>query len=83
VPRHSRPSRHTARSHTPDAPRAIDSAAASSEGPAVLPRRQIFFNGLASANQYARPPGKRSAIPLSHDPSAPPGRPGIACDNQS
>jgi len=85
VPRHSRPSRHTARSHTPDVPRAIDRAAACSEVPAVLPRRWMFFNGLASARQYARarPPGNRSTMPLPHAPSAPPGRPGGACDHQS
>jgi hypothetical protein len=70
VPRHSRPSRHTARSHTPDAPRAIDSAAACSELPAVPPGPRMFFNGLASARQYARaqPPAKCSAMPLPHDP---------------
>ena len=71
MPRHSRPSRDTARSHTPDAPRAIDSAAACSEVPAVLPRPGMFFNGLASARQYARarPPAqcRPSATPLPHD----------------
>ena len=54
--RQTRPSRDTARSHTPDAPRAIDAAAASSHVPAALPRPWMLFNGrLASAQQYARP----------------------------
>ena len=83
---HSRPSRDTARSHTPDAPRAIERAAACSEVPAVLPGPRIFFNGLASARQYARPqpPAQcrpaRCRRPLT---SAPPGRPGIPGDPPS
>jgi len=40
VPRQARPSRDPARSHTPDAPRAEDSAGASSDVPAVLRRHE-------------------------------------------
>jgi hypothetical protein len=65
VPRHARPSRDTPRSHTPDAPRAIDAPAASSLVSAVLPRPWMFFNGrLAPAHQYARP-GQASQAPYS------------------
>ena len=65
MPRHTKPSRDTARSHTPDAPRAIDAPAASSDVPAVLPRPWMFFNGrLAPAHQYARS-GQTSEAPNS------------------
>jgi hypothetical protein len=51
VPRQTRPSRDTARSHTPDAPRAINGAAVSGDDPAVRPGPSTFLNGRrASAN---------------------------------
>ncbi len=71
MPRQTRPSRDTARSHTPDAPRAMDSAAASSDVPAVLPRPWMFFNGrLVSADQYARS-DPASEVPHSAIPPPP------------
>jgi hypothetical protein len=55
VPRQARPSRDTARSPTPDAPRAIATAAASSNVPAARPCPSALFTGrLASVPQYAR-----------------------------
>ncbi len=71
MPRQTRPSRDTARSHTPDAPRAMDSAAASSDVPAVLPGPWMFFNGrLVSADQYARS-DPASEVPHSAIPPPP------------
>ena len=68
MPRQTRPSRDTARSQTPDAPRAIECAAASSDVPAVLPRPWMFFNGrLASANSMRGPirPAKSRLLALA------------------
>ena len=68
MPRHTKPSRDTARSHTPDAPRAIDAPAASSLLPATLPRPWMFFNRrLAPAHQYARS-GQASQVAYSAIP---------------
>jgi hypothetical protein len=55
VPRQTKPSRDTARSHTPDAPRAIDRAAASSDVLALPRNPWPFLNPrLASAHSMRR-----------------------------
>jgi hypothetical protein len=62
VPRQTRPSRDTARSHTPPAPRAINNAAVSSDDPAVRPGPSTFLNGrLASATSMRLRPATEAA----------------------
>jgi hypothetical protein len=76
VPRQTRPSRDTARSHTPDAPRARNSAAASSNVPAARPGRWDFLNGLASLTSMrgrrGSPQGRGASWPIGARPQAPP-----------
>jgi hypothetical protein len=65
VPRQASPSREIARSHTPDVPRAMAAAAASSDVPALLPSPSALFNGRSAPLPSMPGPGSASEMPHS------------------